>query len=61
MAHAVYKSELTEISRRADLWHAWVEKKFFDAYDELGTLFESNIYHEQSDVREAFMRGERES
>ena len=59
MAHAVYLSEMREISHRADLWHARVEKNYPEAYDELGTLFGSDIYHEQAEVREAFMRGER--
>lgn len=60
MAHAMYSSEMSEISRRADLWHEWVGKNFPGSYDGLGTLFESDVYHEQADVREAFMRGERE-
>lgn len=59
MAYAVYKSEMEESSRRSNLWHAWVEKNYPEAYDELGTLFGSDIYHEQAEVREAFMRGER--
>lgn len=57
--HAVYKSEMDEISRRANLWHAWVEKNHPEAYDGLGTLLNSDIPDRFADIRIAFMEGER--
>ena len=35
-AHAVYKSEMEETTRRANLWHKWVEENVPNAYSEDG-------------------------
>ena len=56
--HAVYESEMREISRRANLWHNWVAKKYPHAYDGMG-IMNPSIYSNQSKVRQQFMGGER--
>ena len=54
---AVYESEMQEISRRADLWHEWVENNFPDAYDSLG-IINQDIMFTHKDVCNKFMDGE---
>lgn len=58
--HAVYKSEMRETSRRANLWHEWVEKNVPDAYDNNGVL-NPKVYYKYLDVNRAFLDGDRES
>lgn len=57
--YAVYKSEMTEIQRRANLWHKWVEKNYKNAYDSLGVINPQIAYFNEH-IREQFMDGERE-
>lgn len=59
MAHAVYLSEMRETSRRADLWHAWVEANVPHAYDGLG-IIDQDVYATYHSTMQQFMRGERE-
>lgn len=56
--HAVYKSEMDEIHRRADLWHKWVEENVPNAYDGWGAM-NPDVFAEHSEVRRQFMDGER--
>jgi hypothetical protein len=57
--YAVYKSEMDETERRANLWHNWVDKNVANAYDGLG-IMDDRIYYKFSAIREQFMNGERE-
>lgn len=54
--HAMYLSEMKETSRRANLWHAWVEKNVKKAYDGLG-IINRDVYEKYSSIREEFMDG----
>lgn len=56
--YAVYESEIKESSRRADLYHEWVNKNYKNAYDVLGKI-DDNIYTKTSEIRRAFLDGER--
>ena len=56
--HAVYKSVLEEISRRANRWHAWVGATYLNAYDDLGIVHDE-IFFANEEIRKQFMDGER--
>ena len=56
--YAVYLSEITESSKRANFWHRWVAKKYKKAYNSIGVIDE-NIIAKNSDVLEQFMNGDR--
>ena len=56
--HAVYKSEVEEIQRRASLWHKWVDKNVPDAYGELGVI-KPEVMTEYHYINRQFMDGER--
>jgi len=55
---AIYESEMDESTKRANLWHKWVEKNFKNAYNCIGVISE-NILVENKNVLNAFMDGER--
>ena len=55
--HAVYMSELNEGSRRANLWHAWLEKNVANPHDSLGAV-RDEVYAEYQHVLQVFMDGE---
>lgn len=56
--HAVYKSEVRETNRRANLWHTWVEANVPNAYGDWGVL-EPDVMAKYYDVNRQFMDGER--
>ena len=56
--HAVYKSEMEEIQRRAKLWHEWIEKNITNAYDEWGVI-KPEVMTEYHHINRQFMDGER--
>ena len=57
--HAVYKSEMQEIRRRADLWHDWVQANIPNAYNEWGAI-DTNVLYSNWEINRQFMNGERE-
>ena len=54
--HAIYLSEMQESTKRANLWHKWVEKNFKNAYDGWGRIHEV-IYLRNESVYREFMDG----
>ena len=56
--HAVYKSEMREITRRANLWHEWVSRNVPKAYDNIGAI-KSEVYSKYRDINRQFIDGER--
>jgi hypothetical protein len=56
--YAMYKSEMDESSRRANLWHKWIEKNNKKAYNGLG-IMDDSIYAKNQTVLKEFMDGVR--
>lgn len=58
LEHAVYESEMDEISRRANLWHKWLDDNVDNAHNSIGAV-NDDVYAKYSEVRRQFMEGER--
>jgi len=56
--HAMYLSEMREGTKRANLWHKWVEKNVPNAYDSLGCLDHCVVLDNET-VYQQFLDGER--
>jgi len=54
--YAVYKSEMTEISRRADLWHEWLVANEPLAYDKYGAVTDET-WAKHYKINNIFMSG----
>ncbi len=54
--HAVYKSEMDEIEKRANRWHKWIEKNYKNAYSSAGVIKEA-IYTKNIAINKQFMDG----